>query len=279
MFLVKEHLAFSDACFPREKGQENYDLCFCLDFDSQPAEYGKGLIRYVADGVSSANGKNAVEESFPVLCTELAGKLMGVSRSLSNHALLDDDSSAITQAVYQILLDSLQAANTALRYSAAPDSYCTVSIAVVFHRSLYTANIGDSPIYLMDLTSPSPELQPIFECDNEAGKLIAGGLLTEETALHHPSQSILHRFLGYGTYNLLDDDNIHFRRTELPQSCIVLLGSDGALSQLPRREMADLILDHLDEGFEAVRDCLIRAVGGSGSVDDFTLVMDRIETD
>lgn len=288
MFVVNEHLAYSEACFDRPGRPSNQDLCIAADFDSKPSYFGKGLIRIVMDGMSNGSGKEAVDAAAPSLYLNLAGKLMSVSRELSLYVekAMEDPFKTeqvihdyLATRIRSVLLDSLRATNTILRYSPADKAYCTVSVAVVFHRCLYTANMGDSPIYLLDLADENAPLQPLFIADNQAGTKIARGEMTEEEALHSDYQNGLQRFLGYEPYDLLDDENIHFRVTKLPQSSLLLLGSDGALSQLLRRDMAEIIRSHLSDGLPAIRDALIEHVGRSGSDDDFTLTIDWIETD
>ena len=287
MFHVRDHFEFSEACFARDDHPENRDLCISVDFNTLPSEYGKGLIRIVMDGMSNGNGKEAVELAAPVLYQHLVGPMMAASRKLAlyiedcvqNQQDEDQMREHISHMIRAILLDGLDRTNRALCQSSHPEPYCTISVAVVFYRHIYTANMGDSPIYLLDLEAPNKELVPLFTCDNEAAELITFGALTEETALHSRSQSRVRRFLGYKGHNLLEYGEIHFRVTELPLSGVLLLGSDGALSQLTRRSMGTLIEDNLLRDLDTVMQTLQNMVKESGSVDDFTLLMDRIETD
>lgn len=289
MFEILEHLRYSEDCFERPEKPGNRDLCICADFDSLPARFGKGAVRIVLDGMSQGYGKEAVEMAAPVLYGNLIGELMRVSRELSGRA--EEIGSRMRAGIsireylheqlHAILLESIRAANKVLRRSAQSETYCTVSVAVMFHRYLFTANVGDSPIYLLDRTAPTPELLPLYDMDNMAGDMIARGELTEETALHTSYQNGLLRFLGYERWDILEDENIHFRMTPMPASFVLLLGSDGALAQLPRREMADLLDRHLNEE-ASLRDFmneLKRAVEKTGSDDDFTLLMDSVISD
>ncbi len=287
MFYVKEHVEFSEACFERFQKPENRDLCISVDLNTLPSEYGKALIRIVMDGMTNADGKEAVELAAPMLYQYLIGPMMAVSRKLalyiedcSENNLPEDVILAhISNSIHAVLLDGLDRINRGLCNSSNPKPYCTISVAVVFYRHIYTANMGDSPIYLMDLNSESKELLPLFVCDNEAAELIAVGALTEETALHSQAQNHVRRFLGYKGRNLLEDSEIHFRVTPLPQTSVLLIGSDGALSQLTRRCMGKVIEDNICRDLDAVMQELQHMVEESGSVDDFTLLMDYIESD
>lgn len=289
MFEIKEHLAYSEDCFERPDKPGNRDLCICADFDSLPAQFGKGMVRIVMDGMSQGRGKEAVEMAAPVLYMNLVGELMRISRELSQKAedigSRADVGLSIREYLYgqmrKILLDSIRAANKVLRDGLETETYCTVSVAVVFHRYLFTANVGDSPILMMDRTSPEPELVPLYDMDNMAGKMIARGELTEEAALHSDYQNGLLRFLGFERWDILEDENIHFRMTLLPESFVLLLGSDGALAQLHRRDMAAMLDRHLNDGssLREFMDELKLAVKQTGSKDDFTLLVDSVIAD
>lgn len=287
MFHVSDHYEFSEACFERFDKPENRDLCISVDFNALPSEYGKGLIRIVMDGMSNGDGKEAVELAAPVLYQYLVGHMLAVSREL---ALYIEDCvqnqydeelmlSHIREVIHTVIFDGLDRTNRALRSSSKPEPYCTISVAVVFYRHVYTANMGDSPIYLLDCNDSNAELTPLFDCDNEAAELIALGALTEADALHTKHQSRVRRFLGYKGYDMLETGEIHFRTTPLPQSSVLLLGSDGALSQLTRQTIGQLVRDNLCRDLNAVMAALQDMVEETGSVDDFTLLMDRIEAD
>lgn len=287
MFFVKEHLECCEAFFEREVHPENRDLCICTDVSTLPTPYGKALVRMVLDGMSHGEGKEAVEIASEVLLYHAASRMNSMSRNLalyieeSVHAnkSAGEISAYLNSTIQDVLLGALEAANRSLRQCDLPNPHCTVSIAVVFYRHVYSANMGDSPIYLLDLTDPEAELMPLFTCDNAAAERIRTGELTEEEALHSPLQSRVHRFLGYKGFDILEDKEIHFTQTKLPKSCLLLLGSDGALSQLLRKDMTQAIRRNLPDGLAAVQEELQHLVAESGSTDDFTLVMDWIETD
>lgn len=285
MFVVKEHTEICEACFKRTSKPENRDLLISCDYNSLPSPFGKGLIRIVMDGVSEADGKEAVEIAADTLLRHLVSRLTNLSRRMADYIEKGyeegREDAAIQERlqgwIFDIFRDAIYAANEMLTASEYPRPYCTVSIAVVFHRHIYTANLGDSPIYLLNLSSPDSELTPLFSCGNAAGREISEGKITEEESLHSQAASRLELFLGCREYDLIEE--LHLDRAPLPQSCILLLGSDGSLAQLLRSEMAHAIRSHLSDGLSAVQLELQSLVGESGSTDDFTLVMDRIESD
>lgn len=286
MFAIKDHYEYSAACFKRDDKPENRDLCICADFSLLPGEFGKCSVRIVMDGMSKGNGKEAVELAAPVLIHGLVGNLMNRCCEMARE--LEDNEGAVWEqeiertirnTIFGCLFSSLKEANDTLCKSRYEEPHCTVSIAVIFHRHIFTANMGDSPIYLLDLSGESTELKPLFTCDNVAAEKINEGLLTEESALHSYYQSQVRRFLGCKKVDLLIDREIHFRVTELPCSGVLLLGSDGALSQLTRKEMGEIVSAYLSKGLSAAARELNIRVGETGSRDDFTLTMDWIKAD
>ena len=285
MFQLKEHMEFSEACFERDKSPENRDMALCVDFSSLPSPYGKGFVRVVMDGVTNADGAEAVEIAARTLLRDLCGRLTAESRSLAlelaerlrNGGADEDIREWLAGIFHRIIQEALVKADEALLGSEYPKPFCTVSVAVVFYRYIFTANLGDSPIYLLDLNAAEKNLTPLFECHNMAGKAMAAGQMTEEEMLVSPKANLLNKFLG----NWKDrwGSRASYMVRELPQSCILLLGSDGALGQLLCRDMAGLIDVCREDGLEAVRQELEELVGASGSVDDFTITMDWIESD
>lgn len=285
MFTIKDHFEYSEACFKREPASQNQDLCICTDFSTLPTPYGKGTVRIVMDGMGQGDGKEAVEIAAQALLHHLTGQLALTSRSMADYLessiLNSTDSEVIRdrlcQWIFGTIRSALVAANDIMCSSSFPRPYCTFSVAVIFYRYVFTANLGDSPIYLMNLSGSGAELIPLFACHNVAGEMVASGEISEEEALHSPMASQLRLFLGHREYDLVCQ--CHYDWMELPQQSILLLGSDGALAQLTRQTMASIISAHRSEGLSAVFEELQLQVEESGSVDDFTLVMDWIETD
>lgn len=283
MFYVLEHFEVSEVCF--RKDFDNRDACLSLDLSALPHPYGKSLIRVVMDGVSNGDGDAAVQIAPRSLLYHLGSGLLEkhidladrVEHMVTSGADDQEIKNFLETHIYGIIHNALTAANDALKKSQYPRPYCTVSIAIVFFRYIFTANLGDSPIYLMNLDPKNPTLQPIFTCHNAAGEKMHQGSFTEAQALQSNEASKLHLFLGWRDYDLLRDTS--YDSALLPQSSILLLGSDGALAQVLRTEMADVISKYHTCGLDTIYQELKSLVEESGSIDDFTLIMDRIESD
>ncbi len=285
MFYIKNHFSYSDACFERKKGQDNWDMCFSMDFNSQPNSYGNFSLRVVMDGVSTEKGGRAVKIAFPAICRNLAGELAAASLELN--ALVeeayteeqeDENSRRIDDLLHKIVLGSFQQTNDILRNN---NCMTTLSVAIFFNDWLFTANIGDSPIYLINLNKTPLQLQGIFTCQTVAQERIDSGRMSEEEAINSQYQSQVTEILGYcdeddPNYNMLDDKNINWKRTDIPLNGLLLMGSDGALSYQTKEAMARLVEENLINGLSAVCDAFKQQVRAAGGEDDFTLIIDEI---
>lgn len=269
MFFIKDITAFSTS----HLREVNEDLWFHMSGDGMPDRNGKILIMGVMDGVSNSNGYQAVRIAIkamrPVLA-ELIGKV---------DALLELDRFTVQEEIFHCLRKAIQAADITLRQYQYlnTDFGTTVCLVVVFGERVYTANIGDSPIYQMHIPEPeeAPALISLFECHNKAGEAVREGWMTKEEAL----TSNLHNklTLAVGGTGLRSTD-IYTTSAYLGESDLLLLGSDGALSVLTEEEMAALFADHLSQGLnESIKELYAR-IQNSSSTDNATVVACLIET-
>lgn len=291
MFEILEKQIFSEACFPRTD-PVNKDLCFAVDLDTLPGDNGRFAIRCVMDGMTHADGKEGVEEGFRAVCAGLMGRLMAAARDLEalaqelqqasrggNTQLAASLKLKLRDRIFGILRSGVQTANTNMRYSDIPRPYCTVALAVVFHRQVYTVNVGDSPIFLFQKFRDRYQMLPLFTGDNEAQYLCSRGEMTEAEAIRSPLSSSLMNFLGRKEYDTLDDQRVHLACADLAPRNILLVGSDGALGQMTGDEIARLVDENMEYGLKDILEALLDAVERTGSVDDFTVTLDRIVTD
>lgn len=268
MLYAKDLVVFSD----RHKRPENQDCAFHLAFDGSPFPRSSMLIFAVLDGVSHSNGGVAAPIAAEAMRPRLA-ELLGKADMLLQ---LDDETKR--GEIWQILKRAIHDADERLR-AMPPAGGCdhgtTITLAVVFDEAVFTANVGDSPAYLLRMTGKQAgTLQPLFECHNEAGRAVQAGLMTQEEAMRSPLRNALLRMVGAG---VLDSD-ISTSFAWLSQSDVLLLGSDGALAVLPEQELAGLVREHAPDMRAAAAE-LLRRIQQSSSTDNFTIIAQALETD
>lgn len=264
MQIIKETVAFSHT----HKRTENQDYCFSMLFDDAPDSNAKLSILCVMDGVSQANGGQAVKIAAKALRRKLAELLADANE------LLNMDEETRTQEIFRHLRSAICSADSHLQAQQYPDLRLatTISLAAVFDDAVYTANVGDSPIYLLKLSSEDgvlPTPVPLYQCQNKAGKAVEEGQMTEEEALTHDWSNYLYcNAGGKGVQSTL----IHTQRVFLGQSSIILLGTDGALSVFPKRHLVQLVDQYKQSGLKTIIHKLFDDVKNSESTDNFTVL-------
>lgn len=247
---------------------ENQDVCFVLGCQMQPYEGADLLILGVLDGISNAQGRESSRVSADAACRFLAGGLMPEAMGLA-HMEPDRRDARILQALRQ----SICQADEALR--AMGNTYgSTISLAVVCCGKVYTANIGDSPIYLYrDTGFDSLDMVPMFESHSGAAELVRRGILTEEEARTSPERNRLLRFLC--SENGMEPQSIPVFAEELTEPATLLLGSDGALSVLHQSELNELVYLY-GKDCRALNRCLYDKISNTDSTDNYTLLAARL---
>ena len=269
MLHIKDLVVFSD----QHKRPENQDCAFHFAFDGNPFPKSAMSIYAVLDGVSHSNGGTAARIAAAAMRPRLA-ELLGNADMLLQ---LDDDTKRAE--IWHILKCAIHDADDCLRampHSGGRNHGTTITLAVVFDEAVFTANIGDSPAYLLRLAGRQEgTLLPLFQCQNEAGIAVAEGRLTPEEALRSPLRNALIHMVGAG---ILETD-IHTSFAWLSQSDLLLLGSDGALGVLSEEELTRLMLEQAPEDVHAAAGALFRRIQESASTDNFTIIIQTLETD
>ena len=135
--------------------------------------------------------------------------------------------------VQYILGKALQNANWKVN-TFNSDSGTTLTAVLVVGSRLYVAHVGDSRAYLFrDDDSPGE----LLTLDHSfVQRLLESGQITPEEAAIHPQRNILYRAIGQG--EKLDIDT--FTRP-LPESCWLLICSDGLWGVVPRELIKEII--------------------------------------
>lgn len=271
MFSILESFLYSD----RNGREENQDRAFSIHCDTAPPEDNRMLILCVMDGVSQNNGGEAVHLAAPFLQSCMA------DLSASAPELLYGSDEEIEAQIYDALCDTILQADHHLRSVGCT----TISIAVVFNQYIYAANVGDSPIYLIDLPAAPdvPSVTDLFQCHNAAGDpLWDDSTLSAQDRREYLSASC--RLLRCaGSFSGLHREDIHLACAKLRSNNLLLLGTDGALSVLCKKELLELAASNISpygsHTLRSLTDALYTCVKKKQSTDNFTLAGAIIQRD
>lgn len=137
----------------------------------------------------------------------------------------------------------------------------TVVAALQEQDEVTVAWVGDSRAYLLTEAG----LRQLTHDHNEAGELLAQGLISEEQAASHPGQYHLTRALGSGLDQPPEPETV-----TVPAQGRLLLCSDGLTGELDNARIQEL-LARVSAGEAA--DALLQAALDSGADDNVTLVV------
>lgn len=244
---------------------ENQDTCGYLVHEAADGNGDrKASVLFVADGVSNANGGQAAARIRKVIRRPMTQLLFDAID------LTDLPEATRDREIYEMLRDVITETDQALRPMG---TYCaTISIALVLGCYVYTANLGDSPIFLVTLDRDDlpVSLQEIYTCHNRAGEAVRAGWMTKEDALLDPLKNRLStKVLGENPAR----DSIAMTKTGLEENNLLLLGSDGALSVLTEAELLDLIGENSESGLAEINRGLFQRIQKIETADDnYTLL-------
>lgn len=269
MLYTKAMMVFSD----RHKRERNEDRAFYLRYDGQPDLKSSMTIHAVLDGVSSSNGAQASKLAAAAMQQRLA-ELLGKAEDL---IMLDDVTKR--EEIHLMLKSAICDADTCLRNNqhVGIEYGTTITLAVVFDEAVFTANIGDSPAYLLRMVNGAgvSEVISLFDCQNQAGEFVKEGRMSPDEALHSKARNMLLHMVGGG--GILETE-IATGFAWVSQSDILMLGSDGALAVLTEKELTELVSSKLPGGLAAITAGLFEAVQDR-STDNFTLLTHWLVTD
>ena len=256
------------------KRNENQDRCFAITAQSSPHKEQTMGIYAVCDGISQANGKEAVDLIGGSIY-QMAGEFLGILPRLPYGDNTDERGLMQCDLIRNKLNEWLLRCDEFLRQQE--NCGTTASVSVVFDDCIYTANVGDSPVYLY--TFPTEEsgsdLKRLYTCQNEAGKLRLAGKLTEEEALRDPSKN--HLLQAIGAASPLHEQDIAFHAEYLGAENILLLGSDGALAVFSEEKLKKLLDGTRNGSMRGVVNAVLEQVKQTErATDNFSLIAVQI---
>ena len=166
----------------------------------------------------------------------------------------------------KILEHAIQKANQKLIEKAAEDTSMwgmgtTVVAAVILGGRLYTANVGDSRLYLI-----KDRMIQITRDHSFVEEMVRRGEIDREAARNHPDKNIITRAVG-----AVEEIEIDFFETELEPGDRILLCSDGLTNMVEDDEINRIIKERRD--ISGAAEELVQTANQNGGRDNITVIL------
>lgn len=248
------------------KHEVNGDKAFTVIHEAVPSGKENLYVFCVMDGVSNTDGASK--------SSEMASEVIrsNLEQLFSNiDSLAEADDTSRMQFFFTVMRNAILSADRAL-WDAMGYYATTASIAIVFDGWVYTANVGDSPIYLYD--NFTAKLNELYFCHNKAAYKVRSGEITKEEALTDGGKNQLMKVVG-GAKMLLTDTDVSTQRMQLSQDSVLLLGSDGALGIFSEEKLSEILRSDY-QSIKGLCNMVYDQVVDAGGEDDTTLMAARI---
>lgn len=137
--------------------------------------------------------------------------------------------------------------------------------AVLYDKTLYVANIGDSRLYVL-----SDKFHQITEDHSLVEEMVKNGEIRKDEARSHPNKNIITRALGTGKTVVAD-----YFELELKEGDIVLLCSDGLTNMVEDEEIAHILRQYKTE-LKSAGEKLVMRANEYGGKDNIAIVLVQI---
>lgn len=237
------------------KQQPNEDSIFALKWEKRNSSQYRQLGLYiVADGMRTIpGGQTASRMAVQALIDFLLPKVNSDER---------DDS-----AFLKLLTDSVQAANQALHQhnqQRRTNIGTTMTMALVVGSTAYTANVGDSRIYLY---RSSQGLMKVTRDHSVVASLVESGHIKPDEIYTHPKRDEIYRSLGQDTFVDVDTFKVDLQVTDR-----LLLCSDG-LWKMVRDPLIQDILSKPTRDFDETAQKLVKAALDGGGEENVSVIV------
>lgn len=138
----------------------------------------------------------------------------------------------------------------------------TIVAAVVVGDRLYTANVGDSRLYIVN----QEQILQVTRDHSLVEEMVRLGEMDKEDARVHPDKNIITRAIG-----VLPEVSADFFETGLKPGDTVMLCSDGLTNMVEDAEIKRIILGQRDIVEET--EMLVRTANENGGKDNITVVL------
>ena len=219
--------AKSDRGTVREENQDSYGISEIQ---------GQYLLAVVCDGMGGVQGGKTASRLASATYLEKFGFFYSDRFDENDNALVTPFE------IKRVFSNAVYAANLAVYEKGQEDESLrgmgtTLTSALIVDTYLYTANVGDSRVYLVrDGVS-----QRITKDNSYVQKLIDEGKITEEEAKTYPGRNLITKALG-----VCAEVEPDFTCTELFEGDRILLCSDGLSNSVTEQEIASILCSEGD---------------------------------
>lgn len=166
-----------------------------------------------------------------------------------------------------VLKEAVDYANRLLRKEAGADEKkagmgTTIVAATCQGDKLYTANVGDSRLYVVN----QEQIVQITRDHSLVEEMVRLGEMDKEDAKEHPDKNIITRAIGVGAEVAVD-----FFETRVTENDTILMCSDGLTNMIEDADIKRIILGQRDIVEKAER--LVETANQNGGRDNITVVL------
>lgn len=172
----------------------------------------------------------------------------------------------------QLIESAIQKSNVLLREEASKRKELygmgtTIVAATIINGVVYTANVGDSRLYLIE----EADMKQVTRDHSLVEEMVRIGQLTKEEARKHPDKNIITRAIGVG-----EKVQIDFFEDDLKKGDKILICSDGLTNMVADSDIRDIAVD--DGTVEERAKELIKAANEHGGKDNIAVILIEPDT-
>ena len=189
-----------------------------------------------------------------------------LASKFSVNTFIDCVKNSVSSKPVQIMSDAINHTNEELlKLASTSEDYrgmgTTFVVAVIYGRSMYVANIGDSRLYLADR-----ELKQVTRDHSYVEEMVQMGTLNREDARTNEYKNVITRALG-GAENVIPD----FFEIEIEDNSRILMCTDGLTNMVTDKEIESVMSGHDDIMNKA--DKLVMMANQNGGKDNISVII------
>lgn len=189
-----------------------------------------------------------------------------LASKFSVNTFIDCVKNSVSSKPVQIMSDAINHTNEELlKLASTSEDYrgmgTTFVVAVIYGRSMYVANIGDSRLYLADR-----ELKQVTRDHSYVEEMVQMGTLNREDARTNEYKNVITRALG-GAENVIPD----FFEIEIEDNSRILMCTDGLTNMVTDKEIESVMSGQDDIMNKA--DKLVMMANQNGGKDNISVII------